>query len=536
MARKPPKGKSLAEVNPELAKQWHPTKNGDLTPFDFTNNSGAKVWWKCEKGNDHEWEATIGDRSTGTGCPICSGRKIVLSNCLATLKPDLAKEWHPTKNNDLTPKDVGLGSGEKVWWKCDKADDHIWDTKIKYRSKGSGCPICSGRLVVKSTCLNTTHPEIANQWHSTKNNDLTPYNISRGSDKIVWWKCDKDDDHVWDSTISSRVAGSNCPMCSGNRATHQTSLAMRNPNIAKMWHPTKNGDLTPSKITYKSAKKVWWNCSNDHVFHESILNMERRKIKCRICNSLAEVNPDLASEWHATKNESLSPYEVSFSSGKKFWWKCEKGDDHEWQASIDNRNKGKGCSVCAGLTVVNSNCLATTHPEIAKEWHSTKNGNLTPFDIIAGSHIDIWWKCDTDVNHEWISRSSARVEGNGCPNCAEHGFNPDKLSYFYLRDVELKDKRAIKFGVTNQLTGKRETKQKRGVDGVLETIFRIKIEGYVALSIENKCKKYFGRKGFLTKDEFPDGFTETIKYSEESFNKIKLIVDEVLSEKAEKKK
>ena len=32
MGKKPPKGKSLAEVNPELAKQWHPIKNGDKTP------------------------------------------------------------------------------------------------------------------------------------------------------------------------------------------------------------------------------------------------------------------------------------------------------------------------------------------------------------------------------------------------------------------------------------------------------------------------------------------------------------------------
>jgi len=36
MARKPPKGKSLAELNPKLAKQWHTSKNGDLTPFNVT--------------------------------------------------------------------------------------------------------------------------------------------------------------------------------------------------------------------------------------------------------------------------------------------------------------------------------------------------------------------------------------------------------------------------------------------------------------------------------------------------------------------
>ena len=59
MARKPPKGKSLAEVNPELARQWHTSKNGDLTPRDVTPGSHKKVWWKCNKGDDHEWEAQI---------------------------------------------------------------------------------------------------------------------------------------------------------------------------------------------------------------------------------------------------------------------------------------------------------------------------------------------------------------------------------------------------------------------------------------------------------------------------------------------
>ena len=38
MARKPSKGKSLMEVNPSLAKQWHPAKNGALTPIDVFAN------------------------------------------------------------------------------------------------------------------------------------------------------------------------------------------------------------------------------------------------------------------------------------------------------------------------------------------------------------------------------------------------------------------------------------------------------------------------------------------------------------------
>ena len=75
---------SLAEANPELAKQWHPTKNGELTPGDVTHGSHKKVWWKCEVADDHEWESVIKNRSNGTTCLCCSNQKIVLSNCLAT--------------------------------------------------------------------------------------------------------------------------------------------------------------------------------------------------------------------------------------------------------------------------------------------------------------------------------------------------------------------------------------------------------------------------------------------------------------------
>jgi very-short-patch-repair endonuclease len=70
--RKPPKGKSLAELNPLLAKEWHPIKNGELTPSDVAGFSHKKVWWKCDKGEDHEWKIAIYNRSYGKNCPYCT--------------------------------------------------------------------------------------------------------------------------------------------------------------------------------------------------------------------------------------------------------------------------------------------------------------------------------------------------------------------------------------------------------------------------------------------------------------------------------
>jgi hypothetical protein len=135
----------LATVNSTLAKEWHPAKNGDLTPFDVTSGSGKKVWWKCDKGDDHEWESIITNRSKkASGCSICSGHKVVLSNCLDTINPKLSKEWNYSRNGNLTPFSVAYNSNIKVWWKCNKGDDHEWKSTVSTRHRElSHCPFCT---------------------------------------------------------------------------------------------------------------------------------------------------------------------------------------------------------------------------------------------------------------------------------------------------------------------------------------------------------------------------------------------------------
>ena len=110
----------------------------------MTQYSHKKVWWKCDKAEDHEWEAIIATRSKGNNCPICSGYKVVKSNSLLFLNPKLSKEWHPTKNKELTPSNMLASSGKKVWWKCDKGLDHEWVSSIYNRNNNlRGCPFCS---------------------------------------------------------------------------------------------------------------------------------------------------------------------------------------------------------------------------------------------------------------------------------------------------------------------------------------------------------------------------------------------------------
>ncbi|MCL2765258.1 MAG: zinc-ribbon domain-containing protein [Treponema sp.] len=218
---------NLAIKNPELAKQWHPSKNGGLTPNDVTYGSHRKVWWVCVKG--HEREAVIKSRVNGRGCPYCSGRRVCADNCLQALNPELSKQWHPTKNRDLTPNDVTRGSHRKVWWRCKNGHEYI--ASVTNRSEGRGCPYCSGNRVCADNNLQSMNPDIAKQWHPTRNGGLRPNDVTTGSDKKVWWQCKKG--HEWQAGIYNRVNGNGCPYCSGRRASADNCLQETHPELAK---------------------------------------------------------------------------------------------------------------------------------------------------------------------------------------------------------------------------------------------------------------------------------------------------------------
>lgn len=264
----------LSESHPALVKEWHPTKNGTLTPDNVTYGSGQKVWWLGECG--HEWQASIDSRHGGIrGCPYCSGRKASVENCLATVNPRLTSEWHPTKNGTLTPYDVSEGSNERVWWICGLG--HEWDTMIVNRACGnrSDCPYCSGNKASKENCLATLNPKLAKEWYSAKNGTLNPKDVTACCHTKVWWKCKKG--HAWEATVNNRNRGRNCPYCHGNKVCKDNCLATVKPKLVKEWHPTKNGTLTPNDVTPGMRRKVWWKCALDHEWEAAIISRGRNR-------------------------------------------------------------------------------------------------------------------------------------------------------------------------------------------------------------------------------------------------------------------
>ena len=138
----------LETLRPDLLSQWDYEKN-TLPPSEFTIASHDKVWWKCELG--HSWQAVVFARTKeqATGCPYCTGRKVLAGfNDLASLKPKLAEQWHPTLNGKLRPEDVTLGSNKYAWWQC--GEGHVWKAVIysRTRRKSASCPVCAGKVLI----------------------------------------------------------------------------------------------------------------------------------------------------------------------------------------------------------------------------------------------------------------------------------------------------------------------------------------------------------------------------------------------------
>ena len=196
--------------------------------------------------------------------------------------PELLKQWHFLKNENIQINNLSCGSGKKVWWKCPVADDHEWESRIVDR-KRFGCPCCHGLKVVKSNCLATTHSQIAQEWHPIKNGKLTPWDVVSHSNKKVWWKCPVADDHEWEAQINNRINGKNCPCCAGRKVVKSNCLAILYPELTKQWHPTKNGNLTPNIIYAGGEKKVWWKCQRNHEWRAKIYERIKGK-NCPFCN------------------------------------------------------------------------------------------------------------------------------------------------------------------------------------------------------------------------------------------------------------
>ena len=419
LRKKPPKPKRipipLSTGDPLVASEWHPTKNGSLTPNEISVGSHTKVWWRCSNG--HEWEASPNHRtSKKRNCPYCCANPRVLPgvNDLLTLRPDLAEEWNYEKNNPLTPDKVTASSSRKVWWRCSLG--HEWRTSENHRNDGSGCPKCA-------TARQTSFPEQAVYFYVSK---VYPDAINGYTDIF------NNHGMELDIYIPSLKTGIEYDGSAYHKSQKQKTRELKKYETCREEGITlirlredindTSKDSCDGLILLSAGLDAGIKKLSEYGINVSDIDVERDRNDIDGCfrnmlkeNSLLSKYPHIAAEWNYSRNMPLTPAMFSAKSNRIVWWKCSLG--HEWRTGLDARVRGRGCPYCSNnRTLKGFNDLATRRPDLMKEWDYSKNFDLDPTTISPGSGKKAWWKCS--AGHSWKAEISSRNKGHGCPYCA----------------------------------------------------------------------------------------------------------------------
>ena len=386
----------LSITHPELANQAH-----GWDPSTVTAGSNVKQKWRCV--NSHEWLAATCDRTRGSGCAVCSGKKVLAGyNDLVTSHPAIAHEadlWDPSQ--------FTFGSVKKMNWKCPLG--HKYQATIANRTNGGNCPICSNhQVLVGFNDMQTTHPHLADQadgWN--------PKEFVAGTNRRLPWVCPFG--HKWFATSAKRMIGSNCPICSNHKVQPGVNdLATTHPALgveADGWDA-----LT---VVVGSNKRLRWKCELGHIFYAAPSDRKGGG-KCGVCanrsvspgfNDLKTTHPALASEV-----DGWDPTKFIAGTGVRMPWICEFG--HRWSAQISNRSAGGKCPYCMRKrSFAGTTDLKTTHPKLADE-----ADDWDPSKVLSGSGKKLPWKCAS--GHKWNASVVNRSKGGGCPICANRQLHP----------------------------------------------------------------------------------------------------------------
>ena len=213
------------------------------------------------------YESSVDSRSRGTGCPYCSGNKVLKGfNDLATVNPSVAAQAH-----NWDPTAVSIGHNGVKDWRCNLG--HIYQTTVTSRHGGHGCGICSNHIVVEGiNDLKTTHPDLALELISHN-----PTEVSAGTRRRLQWRCESG--HTWFTTGDARQRGSGCPRCSGNLVNVGVNdLATLNPDLASQAH-----GWDPTQVLTGSGQRKSWICTKGHTWIASVGSRHRGGYGCPGC-------------------------------------------------------------------------------------------------------------------------------------------------------------------------------------------------------------------------------------------------------------
>lgn len=414
-----PKFNDLMSTNPEVAAEWDYDKN-TLVPQHVTSGSKRKVYWKCP--NKHSYLADIYSRVRGEGCPYCINKRVLQGyNDLETVNPKLASEWHPLKNKHLRPYDFVAGSKVKVWWIC--KEGHAWMAQIAHRNKGRNCPVCANRIILKNfNDFASAHLDLVDEWDYIKNQGQ-PFEYGSHSRKKVWWICKKG--HSFQSVISDRSKGTDCPKCSEERRVsfpEKTILFYLQKSIENIIPNYRNEAIRPYELDiYIPQLKVAieYDGIYGHSSKEGVARDKRKNFVCENCNiRLIRIRETGCPALNSTSidyelsNKDDMPNAIHFIVSI-----INKISENRVTFNHNDYDIAKDAGEIYSLIEFSEkeNSLPLKAPDIVKLWHPTKNGNLKPEYTSIGSQKKVWWL--GSCGHEWRSIVSYEVSSGKCPYC-----------------------------------------------------------------------------------------------------------------------
>ena len=308
---------------------------------------------------------------------------------LAEKRPDLAQQWIQERNGDVTPESVPAGSDFRVAWRCGKCCErcrkpHEWHATVSHRCLGgTGCPMCSGRILCRCQSVAELRPDLLKQWHYERNRGINPETLRCSSRRKVFWTCKAHG--PWSAGIDDRVhLGTECPICAWEErrgCSHPKRGLVKDdfPDVWRQIHRSRNEGIHVSSLTCGSHKKLVWLCQEnkesrlegckcEHAWkawvHNRCAKVKRRQAGCPFCSgravgeclSIAKLQPELMQYWCSSLNGKLDPKATGVASNKRVWWEhlCVDGKLRRRQLRVDSvvRNLQKAgrfpCRDCAG--------------------------------------------------------------------------------------------------------------------------------------------------------------------------------------------
>ncbi len=442
-------GRETIFQNEHLSKIWDFEKNKKigLSPNIVTCGSKIKAFWTCEKGHSYSMSVVRKMRNPNS-CPICSGHRTVKGvNDFQTLFPDIAKEWHPTRNGGLKPCDFSKQNAIKVWWKCKFGHEWIASIHDRVGSK-TGCPECNKRYQTSFAeqailfYVKKLYPDAVNKYRDVFNNgmelDIYIPSVKCGIefDGLNWHKTEEE--HKREIKKYRTCKENGIILLRIKEKCNDEWNDEWNDVSDYTWFVEIKNKKSLEKIIYAllysidTRKNMFFRRTFESYLSNIRVDLKQDAYKIKnylshIPNSLVELRPDLIDDWNYDKNAPLVPAMFGINSNDRVFWKCSRCG-HEWETAIIQRagKRNSGCPICSlekrgksftKKCVEKRGSLADNKPYLLKQWHPTKNGNLTPFDITAKCPTLIWWQCEI-CGHEWRSSPNNRSKGIGCPACA----------------------------------------------------------------------------------------------------------------------